>query len=132
MFVQSLANVVHTTGGNLRFWIPVKYPGIMGEQLIQATIDSDTFDNSQEKDPDADNQLVFRLTLPLTLEGYIPDIDYRREPTLWKVVFNSATTDGVNVDAPVTNTDDLRKDGLNSNPNVEAREGLPLANECNK
>lgn len=131
MIVQSLANVLHTTGGNLRFWIPVVYPGVMGEKLVQSVIDSDNLDNSQEKDPDSDNQIVFRLSIPLTLEGYIPDIEYRREPTLWSVVLNSASTNGLdNVDSPVSVTDDLRKTGINSNSSVEVRENIPPVNDC--
>lgn len=82
-FVQDLMNAFPTMTSSTQTWIPVVYPGWFGlrQQYCRMYLDS-------EIDPVYDldlsqNEMEYRVSFSVVIEGYNPDLDRTIYPTLW-------------------------------------------------
>ena len=117
-FVAALMKAFHImTGGGSYTWVRVAYPGwFEGHRLCRLLLDGD-IEPVQEEDQQ-DRTYLFRTTVTLSLEGYVPDLDVRTVPALWYLTERYgcvATLDQVDALYPssVTRTEDLRVLGEN-------------------
>lgn len=126
-FVSTLMKQFHImTGGGSYTWIPVAYPGwFSGHAYCRLALDGD-IEATQEEDQQ-DRTYIFRTTISLNLEGYVPDLDIRTVPALWFLTerLGSATPEELEGVYPgyLSRTEDLREH--NENRVFTSLEDLP-------
>jgi hypothetical protein len=62
-------------------WIKAVYPNIFGKKLIRVIQDGDITDSTEEEP--ADNYRVYRTTVNLTVQGWVPDPDFIYVNAFW-------------------------------------------------
>jgi hypothetical protein len=108
-------------------WIKAVYPNIFGKKLIRVIQDGDITDSTEEEP--ADNYRVYRTTVNLTVQGWVPDPDFIYVNSFW-VEAERATAispDQLNeVFSPeVSKTEDLRS--TENNDVFNSATGMPTS-----
>jgi hypothetical protein len=62
-------------------WIKAVYPDIFGKKLIRVLLEGDITDSTEEEP--VDNYRVYRTTVNLIVEGWVPDPDFIYVNTFW-------------------------------------------------
>ena len=109
-FTSQLFREFWRTGGTvLQTWIKVTYPG-MGDKLIRLYLDGDIENLTPEEPPDGQN-VEYRTSFTVVVEGYDLDLDYKIYPALWNLLFRegSAPPEALTSAFEFTGTIDLRE-----------------------
>ncbi len=87
--VDRIMRSLFHSAGEAQTWILVKYPGFFGKHLVRAVIGDIT--DLTEEDPNSEQQTIFRCSIPITLEGWSPELNPILVPTLWKEAITKTT-----------------------------------------
>lgn len=126
-FVEAVMRKLWMGGGQQpQFWMTVDYPG-WGPRNVRAYLDGDIEDATPDA-PEADQQVVYRTTLHITIEGFDVDLNYVVYPALWTMLVGSRPVSPDELTSAFSaNSErlavDLRVDGNNSA--MEGRSPLP-------
>jgi len=98
-----------TGGTQLQTWIKVTYPG-MGDKLIRLYLEGDIENLTPEEPPDGQN-VEYRTSVTVVVEGYDLDLAYKIYPALWNLLLRqgSAPPEAVTAAFEFTGTYDLRE-----------------------
>ena len=124
-FTSQLFREFWRTGGTVpQTWIKVSYPGF-GDKLIRLYLDGDIENMTPEEPPDGQN-VEYRTSFTVVVEGYDLDLDYKIYPALWTLLLRqgSAPPDAVNAVFDTTVAVDLRE--RPANPIVDYRETITV------
>ena len=113
------------TGGTVpQTWIKVSYPGF-GDKLVRLYLDGDVDNLTPEEPPDGQN-VEYRTSFTVVVEGYDLDLDYRVYPALWKLLLRqgSAPPEALDAAFDFTGTIDLREQPRN--PIITYREEVTV------
>lgn len=120
-FTSQLFREFWRTGGTvLQTWILCRYPGF-GDKLVRLYIDGDIDSMTPEEPPDGQN-VEYRTSFTVVIEGYDIDLDYRIYPAFWQLLIRegSAPPEALNSAFEFTGTVDLRENP--DNPTVDYRQ----------
>ena len=124
-FLTQLWRQFWRTGGDqLQTWIYVDLP-VLGRKQVRLYLDGEV-ENMTPEAPEDGKNVEFRVSFTVVIEGYEADLQYKIEPTLWKVVNTTGAVPpeslGVNFTSSGTlaGVDDLRGYG-DDNPVVRYR-----------
>lgn len=120
-FLNQLFREFWRTGGTvMQTWIRVNYPG-MGNKLVRLYIDGDVDSMTPEEPPQGQN-VEFRTSFTVAVEGYDIDLDYKIYPALWTILMRQGSADptALNSAFEFTGTFDLRENP--ANPTVDYRQ----------
>lgn len=86
-FIHELQQGFFPSAGSPNTWIRMVYPGVSGAKLVRVVLDGDIQDLTEE-DP-ADNRRIYRTTVTLVVEGWVPDPNYLNVPAFWTMATNA-------------------------------------------
>jgi hypothetical protein len=127
-FVEKLMWEFHRNGGTPQTWILVDYPA-WGQQLIRVYIDGD-IENSTPEEPQPDQNVEFRTTVNIVVEGFSLDLNFQVEPAFWHLIFGTGSVDPETLRRSFT---PLREEDVrirDNNVTMLARENVPPTVEC--
>ena len=81
-FIQELLLGWFPSAATPNTWIKAVYPSIFGRKLIRVLLDGDVTDSTEEEP--AEGYRVYRTTVNLIVEGWVPDPDFIYVNTFWK------------------------------------------------
>jgi hypothetical protein len=124
-FTSQLFREFWRTGGpQLQTWAVVKYPGF-GDKLIRLYIDGD-IENPTPEEPEQGNNVSFRTSFTVVMEGYDLDLDYKVYPALWNLLIRVGSAPPEALDAAFDFTGTLSLREQQDNPTVEYRERVTV------
>jgi hypothetical protein len=86
VFMQRVWNCFWRSGGKPQTWIPVAYPTEMGPTNVHMELESDIVDTTAD-DP-GDNQVMFRTSFSVRIDGWQLDLRDQVYPAIWYQVLN--------------------------------------------
>lgn len=117
-FVQSLMKAFWRSQGQLQTWVKINFPDYWGPQYVRLIVPGNRIENLTPEEVPDNEVLVYRVSLPVTLEGYIPDINVKILPNMWKLVLSHSESVTPNVSTVLFNTTyDLRE--VETNPRLD-------------
>jgi len=123
LFISNFMKRMYRAGGNPQTWVEVAFP-FYGRMLCRMTLDGPIGYPTPEQ-PTQGQNVEFRTTMNLTIEGWEVDLAIEQVPTFWYQVLNAQAPTVVDPDVLetiYTVTTDLRNpDFPNSNPNINLR-----------
>lgn len=88
-FVEQLMRIFVVGGGTPQTWMTIHFPAL-GYQRIRTYIDGD-IENSTKEEPEKGQNMEFRTTFTLVVEGYSIDQDIQFIPALWNLLLRSSS-----------------------------------------
>lgn len=127
-FIQALMKAFWRSQGQLQTWIKINFPDYWGPQYVRMTIPGNRIENlTPEEVPDGE-VLTFRTSFPVAVEGYLPDINVKVLPTVWKMVLGHSEQIEPNISSLLFNTTyDLRAEEENPRLDNNDRQNVPPA-----
>ena len=87
-FLDNIFAQFWRSGGEPQTWLPVVYPGYLGERYVRMKMDS-SINNLTPEEVDEGEVTIYRTGLTLTIEGYAPDLDLQQLPAFWTLVLTN-------------------------------------------
>jgi hypothetical protein len=82
-FIQHLQQSFFPSASVPQFWMTAAYPGVYGLRKVRVELDGDITDATEEEP--VNGYRVYRTTVNLKIEGWVPEIDYLPVPTFWSI-----------------------------------------------
>lgn len=122
-FVERLMKLLRKGGATLQTWVDVAYPE-WGVMKVRVHAPTGTIENLTPQVPNTDEQVEFRASIQLTMDGWVPDINLQEVPALWQMVLtgNVEVSPGV-LEQIYSSTIELR--GGDTNPVMAQRDNVP-------
>lgn len=127
-FVETLMRSFATGGGTSQAWMTIRFP-VLGFQRIRMYIDGN-IENTTKEEPEDQNNVEFRTTFTLCVEGYSIDQDVQFVPALWNLLMRStaaAPEELVKLFNEEVSVDLRFQD---NNPTLDSRSDIPPDSEC--
>lgn len=125
VFVKHFMQKCRRTGGqNFQTWITVAYP-FYGQLFSRLFVDGELAPMMPEEGGDTNQE--YRVSIPVVVEGWEPDVVIQEEPVFWTLVVNGKTPSAVSpgeLETVYTASVDMRSSQLTNNV-MASRDNLP-------
>lgn len=88
-FVTEVMRSFWRSGGQLQTWLRINFPHYWGPQNVRLMLPGNRIDNTTQEETAPNEILINRVSIPLSIEGYLPELKFSVLPSLWKMVLRN-------------------------------------------